>query len=206
MVQSVFIEFSVLNALPGVSGVEDVEFDVPEVRDIRQLVENIVPTVGELADEIEERVRDLLDDLELDPEIDLGTIEFPAVDLLAEELVEELTGLDGFFGPVQDDFEDALEDVLGSLPAEIDSIGEALTLLAEGIESLQTTLDELEVPTIEEIEATVTAAVTDALEETLPDWLGLSLEEFVDELFDRLADRLVSEEAVNNLASALEGV
>lgn len=205
MVQSVRLELSALNALPGVSGVEDVDLDVPQVDDIEGAVRTAVPGAEDIADEVEFRVRQALEDLDLDPQIDLPEVEFPAVETLAEELVEELTGLDGFFGPVEDDFRRALEEALVDPEITIDGLSIPTDDILTGLEDVQQAVEALEVPTTDELEDAVATAVTDALEEALPAWVRLDLEALLDEVGPRVRRRIVSDESLETLEEALGG-
>jgi len=112
MAEDVELPLSVLNVLPGVSGVEDVGFQVPEPEDIGGVVEDEIPPL------VEQALRDVDPDEILEDALDVGQDPEQIAQDLATELPEQLEQVDvdieaGLFGPTEEDLEGLLSGVIG---------------------------------------------------------------------------------------------
>lgn len=228
MVQSVRIPLSWANEIIGVSGVDDVTFDVPTLQDITDAVVNntldrttldeaLADALGDAAVEIsgldldvEGAITDALADVEDQVQLALrqvlADLDLPTPDQLAEDLVRELTNLGGFFGPLEQDFQRALQETLGDPELVIEGLELPTEQIVSGVEDALSDLSDLEVPSVEEIADAVQQALRDVLADLPGGSILLAPDEFVDAQIDRVTDGLVSEDARQNLESELEGV
>jgi len=228
MTQTFIIPLSPLNNIPGVSGVDDVEIEVLTPDDVIDAIEGTVPDIDNLLDEAVEEIQESVDAIETTVDVDIPEIEFPEVELFADEFVRALTELDGFFGPVEGDFKRALEEILGDPDVSVEGLdfnpGEAfetffVTTLGlpedlEGfVDGVRDTLDSLG-DILEEVDPEAITELDDKAvslaEEFLEDFPGgdiiLDPDDFIDSQIDRVTDGLVSEESRQNLEAAIEEV
>lgn len=135
MPETVSIPLSVLNNIPGVGGVEDVEFTIQNSEDIREVVEEAAGGGDELRDVLQDELADFTLDTELEdpfdvPELaaeigdEIGEIDTGEISReLATDLVEAQQELDiqieGLFGPTQQDLE-AFGETIGEEIGEIE--------------------------------------------------------------------------------------
>lgn len=204
MVQTVTLPFGALNALPGVSGIQDVSFDIPQLSDIRDELDQAVPSLDEIREVIQEEV----DQLELGDGITVPTVEEIA-EAVADRLdIPEFDGItvdiQGSLFDIESDFVDLLAAALDQ--ADLLDVSEFPTLqeLERLLEDATADLSELDIPTVTDIGEEVESRLTAVLEDTLPEWVTLDLEDLVDRLTAEVEDRLVSEEARQELITALE--
>jgi tetrahydromethanopterin S-methyltransferase subunit G len=139
VVQTVTIPLSWANNIPGVSGVEDVTFDVPQVSDIEDAVDRLTPDlddIGERVDfvtldipDIQDRLDDLLEDIEAavdDVTVDLGDV----TDEIRQEVEEALADLDldvpGQVGDLLGDIDQAISGIQVDIEQLDDRIVEQL--------------------------------------------------------------------------------
>lgn len=221
MVQNITVPLEWANVIPGVSGVEDVEFSIPTLEDIidavventldrTQLDEALEEFVGDVVAEIQAAKIDtdqLLDDFidELERRIDELLIDEEEIaDLVVdrlnlEGLVTDQVDISGIFGPLTEDvvqaFEDVLNEVLGALddlPEDLDSVIDAINQVIEDVDQL-----------LERVPADFQQAVEDALEAVLE---ATGLDDFLDDpvaflvevietALDQLTDETTAEEA-----------
>jgi len=111
MAEDVDLPLSVLNALPTVSGVEDVSFQVPDPEDIGTVLEDEIPPV------VEQAFRDVDPEEILGDAIDAGQDPQELAEDLATELPEQLEQVDvdveaGLFGPTEEDLEGIISGTL----------------------------------------------------------------------------------------------
>jgi len=111
MAEDVDLPLSVLNALPGVSGVEDVGFQVPDPEDIGTVLEDEIPPV------VEQALEDVDPEDILEDALDAGQDPQELAQDLATELPEQLEQVDidveaGLFGPTEEDLEELVSGTL----------------------------------------------------------------------------------------------
>jgi len=111
MAEDVDLPLSVLNALPGVSGVEDVGFQVPDPEDIGTALEEEIPPV------VKDALRDVDPEEIIGDAIDAGQDPQELAEDLATELPEQLEQVDvdieaGLFGPTEEDLEGIISGTL----------------------------------------------------------------------------------------------
>jgi hypothetical protein len=228
MVQTVTLELSALNGIPGVSGVEDVSFRIPELSDIREEIDQAVPALDEISREVDDVVRDALQDVDI---FDGG------VDQLLDDIGQELDDrLDDLVDDIQDEIDQALDDLdpldLSGLEVDIqgslfDIEQDFVDLLAAALdqadlvevaqfpsldellgplEEVQTALDDLEVPTAEDVAEEAVDQLTDALTDLAGGDLLADPDQFIDDQLDRITGSLVSEEARQDLQETIEEI
>lgn len=139
MVQQVTIPLSWANNIPGVSGVDDVEFDVPEVEDlvdgvedavpdlddIEQAVEQIVPALDEIVEAIRAEIDDALDELNL-PDLDEDRIIDEIQDAVGDAIQDLVLDPEELAEDVIDEIEDALPSVTVNVEEIADAVAERL--------------------------------------------------------------------------------
>jgi len=176
MPEQVDIPLSVLNVVPGVSGLEDVRFQVPTPEDQREIVRD---ELEQQPDGIQdEDIDEIVNRVEEQAGIDGDAIG----DALAAELPAEIQQTDidiggGIFGPTEDDIADAFDSALGGA---VGGIGEALAELQEEQQTLAERLTDGEQP---EPRRDIVLAAAGA---GLVDLPGVSRQEAVDRLPDDL--------------------
>jgi hypothetical protein len=176
MPEQVDIPLSALNVVPGVSGLEDVQFEVPTPEDQREIVRDELeqqPT-GIQEEDIDEIVQRVEERAGIDGDA-IG-------DALSAELPAEIQQTDidiggGIFGPTEDDIADAFDSALGGA---VGGIGEALAELQEEQQTLAERLTDDEQP---EPRRDIVLAAAGAGFVDLP---GVSRQEAVDRLPDDL--------------------
>jgi hypothetical protein len=228
MVQQVVIPLAWANNVPGVSGVDDVEFAVPEVGDI---VDPILAPLEDLQETADDIVADLLTVPEVQTAIEdvLEDVEQgdPLIEAVAEAVVEgvaeEITGLEDIEIPDADEIADAIADEVdleGITEIEVDIEGslfdieqDLIPIIEELFEAadLSGIVGDLPIPAelpalvsrlmelLDRFEAEIDAFLNDPVG-TAASWLLTLLRATAAE-----AD-LVSDEASNNLEAAAEDV
>jgi len=204
MVQEVSIPLEWANNIPGVSGVQDVDFDVPDPEDIVEPIVAEIPTVADIATAVADELADLSEEIAEEIDIDIPDIDFPEVEVFAQEFIEALTDLEGFFGPVEGDFQRALQDVLGDPDLALEGLDLDFSPLQEAIEGLQADIEEFEVPDLGDIQDAAEDAVRAVLDDVPGGDILLDPDGFIDRQIDRVTDGLVSEEARTNLRESVE--
>lgn len=243
MTQDITIPLSWANNIPGVSGVRDVTFTLLEVPQGFDEFTDVVPfrdTLEDLLEEIDDQqdpgenplttlgqaiaaefVQEVLDDLVDEIETALPQVDFPEVELFAQEFIEALTDLDGFFGPIEDDFRNALQDVLGDPDLPVQGIeeevrdallsalddtldidvpfGEAIEDILTTVEDVLTEVEGLDVLTFPDLIAGAEEGARNALDDVLPDWLTQPLEDTVSDLLNGLLEDAIDDNTKNKI-------
>jgi len=226
MVQTVTLELSALNAIPGVSGVEDVQFSIPEVSDLVAGVEDALPTGQDIREILRDEIPDLLRDVDIfDGELDQalqpiideldGRLD-DLVDDIQDEIDRAVADLDvpgledievevgGSLFAVNEDFVDLLAAALDQ--ADLVDVGQFPTVeeIVQPIEDVRADIEALDIPTAEEIADEAVDRVTDALQDLPGGGLLADPDQFIDDQIDRVTDGLVDEEVRQDLQDALE--
>lgn len=184
MVQSVVIPTGALNAIPGISGVEDVRFDIPQLEDIVEEIDGTLPDADDIREEIEaaleefepvvEVTDDVIDSI-VDPiveEIEAQTgIDFPTVDVIAQAVADEIgpigqgavdIDIQGVFGPLADDVEEGFGRLLQDVPDQVDALLGGVSDVQDDVGEVLDRLDDLEVPEVPDIPEAISEALADA--------------------------------------------
>lgn len=121
MVQEVRLPFGIFNAIPGISGIEDVVFRIPQLSDIEDAVDDFTLDFPDIEDAVENGI----DGFE---ETIVDAIDFAddIVDPIVEDL-EETLGVD-FPDPddLVDDIVDGLEDALPEIDIDLSALASEL--------------------------------------------------------------------------------
>jgi len=205
------IDLGVLGDVLPVAPPDPVTIEVPQEEDIKQAVEELVAGEGGLptAEEIGLLVEEAVD--EQTPDFAEGLfgpldIEAESVEGAFEDIQAQLDRLDEIAEQIPDEPpEPDIEVPTPDLPDPLQGIGETIDSLEEDVGGVVETVEGLDVPSIDDIEAGVEAAVRGLLEDVPGGTILLDPDEFVDDQIDRLTDGLVSEEAREDLEDALEG-
>lgn len=225
MVQTVNIPFSELNAFPGISGVDNVTFDVPELSDIEDAIEDATLGLGSISDVVREEIDDALEDFgdvsvsvtedfeqaiqqavntAIESALDVsGELD---VDLggVVEDAVQEALQVDeGLFGPLDQPIDEAFQQAVTNALSDLDELDIGLPSVEGTLEDIQQTLDSIEegVGSVEipDIQSEVVSALED-----LPGAQLLSdPEQFIDDQIDRVTDGLVDDDARQELEDRL---
>jgi len=228
MVQRVTIPLEWANNIPGVSGVEDVSFQVPEVGDLVEAVDGTLPDVEDIREVVREELDEAVARIEDEVNVNVGNLEDLAADQIADAVLDRLDVEPGLFGPLSDPLDevirravrDGLEELeeldvsiealdVDGLQAAIDTVADLpdrIDAVQDDVQTAVSRLEEFEVPAVEDIQAAVTTALTEALEELPGGTLLTDPDQFVDDQVDRIADRLVSDEAEEDLRAILEDI
>lgn len=221
MVQQVTIPLSWANQIPGVSGIQDVTFSVPELSDIEDTVDRLTLDAADLLDEVTDPLQDQLDQvLAAIPDLDqiddivvqeldqaLGDFDDRVIqaveDVLADlddgAINQPIADFDSVFGALREDVVQGFEEALDNLVGTIEDLPEEIDSLAQGLNRVIEDLDELSVPTVQEFQDAAEEAVRDILDDVPGGDLLLAPAEFIDAQVDRLADDLVSDEIEQTL-------
>lgn len=225
MVQEVRI---VLPAIPqiGIPEQELAEFRVPELSDIREEIEEAVPSGQDIREILRDEIPDLLRDVDvfdgeldvaLDPIIDeLDDRLDDLVDDIQDEIQEAVADIDvpgledievevgGSLFAVNEEFVDLLAAALDQ--ADLVDVGQFPTVeeIVQPIEEVRADIEALDIPTAEEVADEAGGRVTDAITDLPGGGLLADPDQFIDDQIDRVTDGLVSEEARQDLQDALE--
>jgi len=226
MVQDGTIPLSWANNIPGVSGVNDVQFSIPEVEDLVAGVEDALPSGQDIRDILQDEIPDLLRDVDvfdgeldvaLDPIIDeLDDRLDDLVDDIQDEIQEAVADIDvpgledievdvgGSLFAVNEDFVDLLAAALDQ--ADLVDVGQFPTVeeIVRPIEEVRADIEALDIPTAEEVADEAVDRVTDALQELPGGDLLADPDQFIDDQIDRVTGGLVDEEVRQDLQDALE--
>jgi len=226
MVQQVTVPLEWANSIPGVAGIEDVEFAIPETDDLADAVDGTLPSEADIRDVIDEALADIdpadLVDVDLS-RLDIGDL---TADAVADAVLDRLDVEPGLFGPLDDPLDQVIDravrqglEALGQLDVDLSALeGEALLDvpdlvrdLQDDVRDLQDTLaavedlpETLDVPTAEELTDGLPDAVATAVVDALPDPLTRDLETTAEELVALIEARLVSDDLVAELEAVLE--
>jgi hypothetical protein len=226
MVQLVEIPLEWANNIPGVAGVEDARFQVPETDDLADAVDGTLPDEDDIRTVVDEALQNIdpgdLVDLDLD-QLDIGDL---SADAVADAVLDRLDVDPGLFGPLSDPLDevidravreglealDGLDVDLGALEAEelldlpalVRDLQDDLDSIQEALDAVESQRDALDVPTTDELDDRLTTAVTTAIEDALPDVLTQDLETTAEKLVAHIEERLVDEELVAELEAVLE--
>jgi hypothetical protein len=220
------LPFGALNAIPGVSDVDDTVIRVPTLDEIGEVVDNAVPSLDEIGQEVQDIIREEIRELEslfeagspFVDEVVAGledglNIDFPDPDELVADIVdgvEDTVGdigtvnIEGSLFSVEDDFVDLLAEAISSatLP-EVDDFP-SLQELDDRFESLREDIEGIEPPTAEDFLDGLSDALTDFFETVPGGDLILSPDEFIDNQIERVTDGLVDDGPRETLEEALE--
>jgi len=125
MVETVVIPLSALNNFPGISEVEDVEFDVPQLDEIVADVEDALPDLDSIEDAVDRNVPDIdeiVEDVVEGVEEAIDDIDVPGID--EDQLVEDV--VDGIEIDLPDSFptvQDIVDGVVSELEGGIEATG-----------------------------------------------------------------------------------
>lgn len=226
MVQRITIPLSALNEIIGVSGIDDVSFDVPQVDDLEAAVDGTLPDEDDIRAVVDEALEEIdpadLVDIDLS-QLDIGDL---TADAVADAVLDRLDIQPGLFGPLDDPLDQVIDravreglEALDQLDVDLGALeGEALLDvpdlvrdLQDDVRDLQDTLaaverlpDELDVPDTDELAADLTDPLTAAVEDALPEPLTQDLETTAEELVALIEARLVDQELVDELEAVLE--
>jgi len=187
MVETVRIPLSVLNNIPGPTGVEDVTFDVPQVEDLEEIVDDAVLGLDDVTDAVADEVDRVVDDVIDGIEDELPEVDVPGADVVADAVLDRLDVDEGLFGPIEEPLDAVIRDAvlqgleqLDGLDVDLGALGgedlldvpEIVEDVRQDVQDALDTLDrleesvgdgpQLEFPDVEQI-------VTDALAEVEPE-------------------------------------
>lgn len=227
MAITVTIPFSVLNRIPGVSGIEDVTFDVPEEDEIIDSILDGVPSPDDIETAVNEGLIEAIEDatfideladILVDPLVEAVEretgLDFPGPEELADEIVDRLDLSE--IGPVTIDLEGSLFDVEQDLiefaadvlrEAGLDEILEVdpFTGLLDPLTDAESDFSSFVNDPIGFLEEQIVTPIEDVIEDLMPDWLPDSLEQLAEDLGGLIEEKLISQEVVDNLEDTLEG-
>lgn len=224
MVNRLTLPFSALNQVPGIGGIEDRTVELLEPADIQEELEAAVPSLEDIREEVEAGLLEvleeggLIDDLVGDVadtvvrEVEEATgLDFPEPEEIAEAVADRIdipdfdgltVDIEGSLFDVEQDFVDLLVAALEQADllevSQVPTLGEISDLLEEATADLE----ELELPTADELQDDLADALEETLDDILPDYLTLSLEELITEVGEVLEERLLSEETEEALREA----
>jgi len=226
MVQLVEIPLEWANNIPGVAGVEDARFQVPETDDLQEAVDGTLPDEDDIRAVVDEALADIdpgdLVDLDLD-QLDIGDL---SADAVADAVLDRLDVDPGLFGPLSDPLDEVIDravreglealdqldvdlgaldaDALLELPGLVEDLQDDLDTIQETLDAVESPADALDVPTTSELRNNLEPALTAAVVDALPDPLTQDLETTAEELVALIEARLVDEELVAKLEAVLE--
>lgn len=228
MVTVVEIPLSDLNRIPAVTGLEDVRFEVPELTDIEQAIDDLTPDLPDIRAEVDESIDNALAGLEF-PTIDEDQlvadiadavdIDVDIPDLDPDRLVDDV--VDGLEARLDIDFPGTETLVEALVDGILQGLDDAIAFPVEGsLFETEVTLGELlagalgdvdlepvdQFPTLAEVREEAETAVETVLDEVLPEWVTLDLEAVADRLAGLIESRLVSEEVRQSLEDTIEEV
>jgi hypothetical protein len=228
MVQSITIPLSALNNIVGVSGVEDVSFDIPQLGDIREELDGTLPDVEDIREVVREELEAFAEDLNQELEVQVPDLEVPGADAVADAVLDRLDVTEGLFGPLDDPLDvvirqavlDGLEELgeldvgfedldlpdLSGVPETVDSIAESVDGLTDDVSALTEQLGETDLPSVSDVETATQTALTETLESLPGGQLLTDPEAFIDAQADRLVGRIVSEESVDALEDRIDSL
>lgn len=181
MATTVTLPFGALNAIPAVSGIEDVTFTVPDVEDIQEEVDRVI-------DDVLDPVNDLVDDI-------IGEIRATQdrVDDQVDNIIDEIRNVTVDVPDIEQALEDVARQVLGDLEEDIGGLVADTEALADSIVD-QLDVDELEQPLVsfESVFGALREDVVQGFEEALENIAGLpeDLQEDVTNLSEAVAETL----------------
>lgn len=189
MAQQVEIPLDELNAIPGVSGVEPVTFDVPEVRDIETAVDDAVLSLDDVTAVVAEEVDRVVDDVIDGLEEEIPDVDVPGADVVADAVLDRLDVDQGLFGPIEEPLDavidqavrDGLESLEGldvdlgalggddllDLPGVVDDVQADIQSVLDTLDRLEESVGDgpqLEFPNVEEIVANQLAEIEPAVD------------------------------------------
>jgi archaellum component FlaC len=207
MVETVEIPLSWANNIPGVSGVEDVEFDVPQLDEIVADVEDSLPgidQIGERVDfitldiqDIREEVADIPDDVADavgDVTVDLGDV----ADEIRQEVDDALDDLDlDITDPLEEALADA-EQAISGLELDPDKLADSIVGQLDPEDLGGTSIQ------FESIFGALKSDIVDGFSEALEEVTGLAddLPDTIESLADGLNTLLPEAEVLEDLDDA----
>lgn len=206
MPQVVDIPLSWANNIPGVSGVEDVRFEVPTLGEIDQIIKDATLTVDDVQTALEGQLVEAFEDATVVDELADALID-PLADELAGALPEEVTiDIEGGLFDIEQDLVDLLSEAVENALEELGLLDELQAIVEEALSVVAGEAFDLDVPTVQEIVDGVTDAIEGLLDDFFPGWVTMALGDLIDEVGRRLERRLVSTEASQALADVIEEV
>jgi len=184
MVDRVEIPLSVLNNIPGPSGVEDVTFDIPQVSDLEEIVDDAVLGLEDVTDAVADEVDRVVDDVIDGLESEIPDVDVPGADVVADAVLDRLDVDEGLFGPIEQPIDAVIRDAVLQGLEQLDGLD--VDLGALGGEDL------LDVPeVVEDVRQDVQDALDtlDRLEESVGDGPDLEfpdVEETVGDALDEI--------------------
>ena len=145
MVQRVTIDLEWANSLPGVSGIDDITFDVPQVDDVVDGIDGTLPDEDDIREVVDEALQDIdpadLVDIDLS-QLDISDLTAEAV---ADAVLDRLDVEPGLFGPLDDPLDQVIDravreglEALDQLDVDLGALeGEALLDVPDLLEGLQ---------------------------------------------------------------------
>jgi len=227
MVQNVTIPLAWSNNIPGVSGISDVSFDVPQTDDIADEIDDTLPSLGEIRTAVREELDEAIDELDTAADvlpgdfqqsiddavqsafseaIDItGQIDVDLGGIVQDAVLEALDVDEGLFGPLDSPIDDAFEaavtaalDDLEELDIGLPGIEDRLYSLQQALEDIPTDAPDVDIPDIRE-------EVRGAIEGLPGGTLLTDPDQFIDDQIDRVTDGLVDDDARQELEDALGG-
>lgn len=226
MVDTVTLPLSALNGIPGVGGVEDVELELVEPQDIRDPIDDQVPTLDDIRAAVREEIDESLADgvlANVDTQLD---IDVPGADAVADAVLDRLDVEPGLFGPLDDPLDEVIdravregledldvldvdlgalaEDDLVDLPDVVEEVQRDIQALIDDVQAVGDDLAEIDPPAQDDIQTAVEAgirAAVPAVDETdlFTDPVG-----YVRALLGQAIDQAVSESTEEQLDQFLE--
>ena len=228
MVSEVTIPLQWANQTPGVSGIDDVSFEIPETEDITQAIDRTLPDEDDIRQIIDEALQ------EIDPEdlitVDLGQLDVGdlSADAVADAVLDRLEITPGLFGPLEDPLDEVIEravrQALGALdeldvdlgalegeellevPNRLGDLRVDIRDLQEAVSRLRRLSEERSIPTADELATALEEPLQAAVEEALPDLLTQPIEETARDLTERILDNLVDDETAEALRQEAEDI
>jgi len=212
MAEETTLPFSILNAIPGVSGVEDVtlqsltEDDVEEIiQEIEEQAESPInpdDIIGPLSEVLEEELAD--------PQQFSEDLAVAVTEVLDDELPDFTEGL---FGPLDIEVDD-LDGLLGDIGDRLDEIEDQVDTEPDGrLEEIQDSVDsigedlpEVDVPTLEDIREVVAEAILDVQPTVDSEGLFTEPVAFIEALIPAGIDRAVDDQVQADLTDALDRI
>jgi len=194
VVQTVTLPLDALNQIPGVSGVDAISFDIPQLEDIEDALDDGVPTLAEIGVEVGAQVQDVLaDELDLDAVVDDITAALETeLDPLVDTLPDEITAA------VDDSLEDFEQDISG-IVLDLDALADNITEQLEPEDIGQ------DVVSFESVFGALTDDIEEGFEQALDDTIT-SIDDILDTLedIDTLLDALTGD--VDAILELVEGL
>ena len=226
MVQLVEIPLEWANNIPGVAGVEDARFQVPETDDLADAVDGTLPDEDDIRAVVDEALSEIdpgdLVDVDLS-QLDIGDL---SADAVADAVLDRLDVEPGLFGPLSDPLDEVIDravreglealgeldvdlkaldaDELLEIPGLVRDLQDDLDNIQAALDAVQSPADALDIPTTDELLDGLEPALTAAVVDALPDPVTQDLETTAEELVALIEARLVDDDLLTELQAELE--